>query len=81
MLLASVTSIPTISGAIEEEYANSEASYCDGYITDHTDLASDFDESEYRRQLLKDVSLLIFIIFTELENLNQVYPNWWLVLN
>jgi hypothetical protein len=58
MLLASGASIPTITGAIEEEYANCEAncSHCNGYITDHTDLASDFDESEYRRELLNDVS-------------------------
>ena len=58
MLLASVASIPTITGAIEEEYANSETNsgLCDGYVTDHTDLGSDIDESEYRRELLNDVS-------------------------
>lgn len=62
MLLASGTaSIPTIAGAVEEEeYARSEANsaHYDGYVTDHTDLASeiDIDESEYRRELLNDVS-------------------------
>lgn len=63
MLLASVTSIRTITGAIEEEYAISEANsgHCDGYVTDHTDLASDIDESEYRRELLNDVSFTIRI--------------------
>lgn len=62
MLLASGTaSIPTIAGAVEEEeYARSEANsaHYDGYVTDHTDLASeiDIDESEYRKELLNDVS-------------------------
>ncbi|OXU29777.1 hypothetical protein TSAR_004943, partial [Trichomalopsis sarcophagae] len=62
MLLASVASIPTITGAIEEEYAISEANsgHCDGYVTDHTDLASDIDESEYRRELLNDKWRLLF---------------------
>lgn len=62
MLLANGASIPTIAGAVEEEeeYARSEANsgHYDGYVTDHTDLASeiDIDESEYRRELLNDVS-------------------------
>lgn len=62
MLLASGASIPTIAGTVEEEeeYARSEANsaHYDGYVTDHTDLASeiDIDESEYRRELLNDVS-------------------------
>jgi len=60
MLLASGASIPTIAGAVEEDYARSEANsvHYDGYVTDHTDLASeiDIDESEYRRELLNDVS-------------------------
>ena len=67
MLLASGISIATIAGAIEEEdyaAANSEANsseqlnFYDGYVTDHTDLGSeiDIDESEYRRELLNDVS-------------------------
>lgn len=62
MLLAQGTSIATIAGVVEEEeYANSETNsgrYA-GYLTDHTDLGSDIDidESEYRRQLLNDVSL------------------------
>ncbi|XP_051169472.1 uncharacterized protein LOC127286889 [Leptopilina boulardi] len=64
MLLATGTSIPTIAGAIEEEYAQSEANSgpCDGYVTDHTDLASeiDIDESEYRRELLNDRWRLLF---------------------
>ncbi|CAD1478128.1 unnamed protein product, partial [Heterotrigona itama] len=60
MLLASGASIPTIAGTVEEEeeYARSEANsaHYDGYVTDHTDLASeiDIDESEYRRELLND---------------------------
>ena len=63
MLLANGASIPTIAGAVEEEeeYARSEANsvHYDGYVTDHTDLASevDIDESEYRRELLNDVSV------------------------
>lgn len=60
MLLANGVSIPTIAGAVEEEeeYARSEANsaHYDGYVTDHTDLASEIDESEYRRELLNDVS-------------------------
>lgn len=62
MLLTNGVSIPTIAGAVEEEeeYARSEANsaHYDGYVTDHTDLASeiDIDESEYRRELLNDVS-------------------------
>ncbi|XP_058804830.1 uncharacterized protein LOC131671979 isoform X2 [Phymastichus coffea] len=62
MLLASIASIRTITGAIEEEYANSEANsgQCDGYVTDHTDLTSDIDESEYRRELLNDRWRLLF---------------------
>ncbi|KAJ8681533.1 hypothetical protein QAD02_017325 [Eretmocerus hayati] len=63
MLLASVTSIPTITGALEEGYdATSEANsgHCDGYVTDHTDLGSDIDESEYRRELLNDRWRLLF---------------------
>ncbi|KOX72821.1 hypothetical protein WN51_00761 [Melipona quadrifasciata] len=61
MLLASGASIPTIAGTVEEEeeYARSEANsaHYDGYVTDHTDLASeiDIDESEYRRELLNDL--------------------------
>lgn len=75
MLLASGISIATIAGAIEEEeyaaagVAHSEANsseqlnYYDGYITDHTDLGSeiDIDESEYRRELLNDVSYYFYI--------------------
>ncbi|XP_066595305.1 protein rhomboid [Prorops nasuta] len=67
MLLASVASIPTIAGAVQEEddkYARSEANsiHCDGYVTDHTDLGSelDFDESEYRRELLNDKWRMLF---------------------
>lgn len=65
MLLASGASIPTIAGAVEEEeYARSEANslHCDGYVTDHTDLASeiDIDESEYRRELLNDVRWFLY---------------------
>lgn len=65
MLLASGASIPTIAGTVEEEeeYARSEANsaHYDGYVTDHTDLASeiDIDESEYRRELLNDVRQFI----------------------
>lgn len=67
MLLASGASIPTIAGAVEEEeYARSEANsaHYDGYVTDHTDLASeiDIDESEYRRELLNDVSSVKIVI-------------------
>lgn len=75
MLLATGTSIPTIAGAIEEEYAQSEANSgpCDGYVTDHTDLASeiDIDESEYRRELLNDVSIfnLISIVLVSIQSL------------
>lgn len=64
MLLAQgATSIATIAGIVEEEeYANSEANSgrYDGYVTDHTDLGSEIDisESEYRRELLNDVSLI-----------------------
>ncbi|KAI4492399.1 hypothetical protein M0804_002190 [Polistes exclamans] len=65
MLLASGASIPTIAGAVEEEdYARSEANsaHYDGYVTDHTDLASeiDIDESEYRRELLNDKWRMLF---------------------
>ncbi|XP_012538254.1 protein rhomboid [Monomorium pharaonis] len=66
MLLANGASIPTIAGAVEEEeeYARSEANSVqyDGYITDHTDLASevDIDESEYRRELLNDKWRMLF---------------------
>ncbi|KAK2585839.1 hypothetical protein KPH14_010433 [Odynerus spinipes] len=66
MLLASGVSIPTIAGAVEEEeeYARSEANsaHYDGYVTDHTDLASeiDIDESEYRRELLNDKWRMLF---------------------
>ncbi|XP_032674554.1 rhomboid-related protein 3-like isoform X2 [Odontomachus brunneus] len=66
MLLANgTTSIPTIAGAVEEEeYARSEANsaHYDGYVTDHTDLASeiDIDESEYRRELLNDKWRMLF---------------------
>lgn len=73
MLLANGASIPTIAGAVEEEeYARSEANsaHYDGYVTDHTDLASeiDIDESEYRRELLNDVSLYskIMTLFVQL---------------
>lgn len=75
MLLASGTSIPTqptaiptIAGAIDEEYeAQSESNsaryddYATDEHTDHTDLASelDIDESEYRRELLNDVRIII----------------------
>lgn len=67
MLLAQGTSIATIAGIVEEEeeYANSEANSgrYDGYVTDHTDLGSeiDIDESEYRRELLNDVSLMHYL--------------------
>lgn len=63
MLLANIASIPTITGAIEGGYAHSEANsgHCDGYVTDHTDLGSDIDESEYRRELLNDVSLYVML--------------------
>ncbi|XP_072747984.1 protein rhomboid isoform X1 [Anoplolepis gracilipes] len=67
MLLANGASIPTIAGAVEEEeeYARSEANSAhgyDGYVTDHTDLASeiDIDESEYRRELLNDKWRMLF---------------------
>ncbi|XP_071560733.1 protein rhomboid [Temnothorax nylanderi] len=66
MLLANGASIPTIAGAVEEEeeYARSEANsvHYDGYVTDHTDLASevDIDESEYRRELLNDKWRMLF---------------------
>ncbi|XP_012348446.1 rhomboid-related protein 3-like isoform X3 [Apis florea] len=66
MLLASGASIPTIAGTVEEEeeYARSEANsaHYDGYVTDHTDLASeiDIDESEYRRELLNDKWRMLF---------------------
>ncbi|KAL0103572.1 hypothetical protein PUN28_017676 [Cardiocondyla obscurior] len=66
MLLANGASIPTIAGAVEEEeeYARSEANSVqyDGYVTDHTDLASevDIDESEYRRELLNDKWRMLF---------------------
>ncbi|XP_014476040.1 PREDICTED: uncharacterized protein LOC106745193 [Dinoponera quadriceps] len=66
MLLASgIASIPTIAGTVEEEeYVRSEANsaHYDGYITDHTDLASeiDIDESEYRRELLNDKWRMLF---------------------
>nr|XP_012233567.1 PREDICTED: uncharacterized protein LOC105678643 [Linepithema humile] len=65
MLLANGASIPTIAGAVEEEeYARSEANsgHYDGYVTDHTDLASeiDIDESEYRRELLNDKWRILF---------------------
>ncbi|XP_076242498.1 stem cell tumor [Calliopsis andreniformis] len=66
MLLASGASIPTIAGTVEEEdeYARSEANSApyDGYVTDHTDLASeiDIDESEYRRELLNDKWRMLF---------------------
>lgn len=68
MLLASGASIPTIAGTVEEEeeYARSEANsaHYDGYVTDHTDLASeiDIDESEYRRELLNDVRQFIRLL-------------------
>ncbi|XP_015428678.1 PREDICTED: rhomboid-related protein 3-like [Dufourea novaeangliae] len=67
MLLAGGgASIPTIAGTVEEEdeYARSEANsaHYDGYVTDHTDLASeiDIDESEYRRELLNDKWRMLF---------------------
>ncbi|XP_046751049.1 protein rhomboid [Diprion similis] len=66
--------IPTIAAAVElqeEEYAcNSETHSggglqcdgADGYVTDHTDLGSeiDIDESEFRREFLKDRWRLLF---------------------
>lgn len=64
LLAAGGPSIPTIAAAVEEqdeEYAQSEthSGHCDGdgYVTDHTDLASeiDIDEFEFRREFLKDV--------------------------
>ncbi|KAL7298403.1 hypothetical protein TKK_0008599 [Trichogramma kaykai] len=64
MLMASSDSILTISGTIDTltEYDLSEANSvsCDGYITDHTDLVSDIDESELRRELLTDKWRLLF---------------------
>lgn len=75
MLLANGASIPTIAGAVEEEeeYARSEANSAqyDGYVTDHTDLASeiDIDESEYRRELLNDVSHPLEMIMKSVTNL------------
>lgn len=66
MLVANGASIPTIAGTVEEEeeYARSEANsaHYDGYVTDHTDLASeiDIDESEYRRELLNDKWRMLF---------------------
>ncbi|XP_048509424.1 protein rhomboid [Athalia rosae] len=69
MLLASGPSIPTIAAAVEEqdeEYAHSETHSGhydgDGYVTDHTDLASeiDIDESELRREFLKDRWRMLF---------------------
>lgn len=74
MLVANGASIPTIAGTVEEEeeYARSEANsaHYDGYVTDHTDLASeiDIDESEYRRELLNDVcekSIVAYIILKD----------------
>ncbi|XP_046433755.1 protein rhomboid [Neodiprion pinetum] len=66
--------IPTIAAAVElqeEEYAcNSETHSgaglqcdgADGYVTDHTDLGSeiDIDESEFRREFLKDRWRMLF---------------------
>lgn len=58
MLIPNGVMLRTISGTLDEEYANSDtiSGIYDGYVTDHTDLGSDIDESEYRRELLKDVS-------------------------
>ncbi|EZA48792.1 hypothetical protein DMN91_004765 [Ooceraea biroi] len=63
MLLASGASIPTIAGAVEEEErSEANSAHYDGYVTDHTDLASeiDIDESEYRRELLNDKWRMLF---------------------
>lgn len=78
MLLASSASIPTIASAVEEEeYARSEANsvHYDGYVTDHTDLASDIDidESEYRRELLNDVSDCIISLGAPPLNLRRIH--------
>lgn len=76
MLLASRASIQTIAGAIDREYAYSEGQ-CDGYVTDHTDLASeiDFDESEYRRELLNDVCIFVIPFFFTKFNAHTNYSS------
>lgn len=56
--LADVEHISTIAGSMGS-IGTTESQCADEalYDTDHTDLNSDFDEAELRRELLKDVSV------------------------
>lgn len=57
--LADVEHISTIAGSLGS-IGTTESQGADEalYDTDHTDLNSDFDEAELRRELLKDVSAM-----------------------